>query len=78
MDSAGRGGEYDVQAGFGWTNGVALWAASKYKAVLVKPTCPAIVADDTQTQSDASDAMVLKVGWVSVLIGAVALVVLTL
>ena len=24
IDSAGRGGEYTVQAGFGWTNGVAL------------------------------------------------------
>ena len=28
IDSAGSGGEYTVQAGFGWTNGVALWIAN--------------------------------------------------
>ncbi|KAG8814422.1 hypothetical protein FRC19_001767 [Serendipita sp. 401] len=36
VDSAGRGGEYAVQAGFGWTNGVLLWLASEYKEVLTK------------------------------------------
>jgi alpha,alpha-trehalase len=30
VNSAGRGGEYTVQAGFGWTNGVLLWVASTY------------------------------------------------
>ncbi|KAJ7351163.1 hypothetical protein DFH08DRAFT_648452, partial [Mycena albidolilacea] len=31
IDLAGRGGgEYTVQAGFGWTNGVLLWVASNY------------------------------------------------
>lgn len=43
-DSSGRGGEYVVQAGFGWTNGVALWVGAKYKDVLVKPNCPPITA----------------------------------
>ncbi|KAF8158436.1 trehalase [Crassisporium funariophilum] len=40
IDSAGRGGEYTVQAGFGWTNGVVLWVASNYGAVLAEPQCP--------------------------------------
>lgn len=42
VDSAGRGGEYTVQAGFGWTNGVLLWVASNYGDVLVAPVCPDI------------------------------------
>ncbi|KAF9265183.1 trehalase [Marasmius fiardii PR-910] len=40
IDSAGRGGEYTVQAGFGWTNGVVLWVSSVYGNVLVQPQCP--------------------------------------
>jgi len=43
VSSAGRGGEYTVQAGFGWTNGVLLWAAAEFGSVLVKPTCPTLV-----------------------------------
>ena len=35
IDSAGRGGEYTVQAGFGWTNGVVLIVASEFGDVLV-------------------------------------------
>jgi alpha,alpha-trehalase len=44
IDSAGRGGEYTVQAGFGWTNGVVLWVADTYGAVLNKPACPDLLA----------------------------------
>jgi alpha,alpha-trehalase len=40
VDSAGRGGEYTVQAGFGWTNGVLLWVTSLYGDVLAEPQCP--------------------------------------
>jgi len=40
VDSAGRGGEYTVQAGFGWTNGVVLWVASTFGSRLVAPVCP--------------------------------------
>ncbi|KAH9480690.1 Trehalase [Psilocybe cubensis] len=40
IDSAGRGGEYTVQAGFGWTNGVLLWVASNYGGVIEAPQCP--------------------------------------
>jgi len=43
IDSAGRGGEYAVQAGFGWTNGVLLWVAKNYGDVLGPPGCPEIV-----------------------------------
>ncbi|THU99809.1 glycoside hydrolase [Dendrothele bispora CBS 962.96] len=44
IDSAGRGGEYTVQAGFGWTNGVLLWVASNYGNVLESPNCPDLLA----------------------------------
>ncbi|KAJ7205259.1 trehalase [Mycena pura] len=44
IDSAGRGGEYTVQAGFGWTNGVVLWAAANYGRTLVAPQCPPLLA----------------------------------
>lgn len=40
VDSSGFGGEYTVQAGFGWTNGVLLWAAANYGPLLVAPQCP--------------------------------------
>lgn len=40
IDSAGRGGEYVVQAGFGWTNGVLLWVASNFGNVIAAPQCP--------------------------------------
>ncbi|QRV98077.1 trehalase [Ceratobasidium sp. AG-Ba] len=36
---AGTGGEYHVQTGFGWTNGVALWIAKNYGAILDNPSC---------------------------------------
>ncbi|ODN90750.1 alpha,alpha-trehalase [Cryptococcus wingfieldii CBS 7118] len=41
-DAAGGGGEYTVQVGFGWTNGVALWAAAEYGQYIPSPTCPLI------------------------------------
>jgi len=31
------------QAGFGWTNGVALWIASNYGKVVVTPHCPSLL-----------------------------------
>ncbi|QRV84029.1 trehalase [Ceratobasidium sp. AG-Ba] len=38
-DEAGGGGEYGVQTGFGWTNGVAIWIAKQYGAILDDPNC---------------------------------------
>lgn len=49
IDSSGYGGEYTVQAGFGWTNGVLLWVASTYGEQLVAPQCPPLVAATTIT-----------------------------
>ncbi|KZV96509.1 glycoside hydrolase family 37 protein [Exidia glandulosa HHB12029] len=46
IDSAGRGGEYTVQAGFGWTNGVLLYVAQNYGNVLKAPSCPPVLAVD--------------------------------
>ncbi|KAH9970761.1 trehalase [Lactifluus volemus] len=40
IDSGGSGGEYTVQAGFGWTNGVVLWVASTFGEQLIAPECP--------------------------------------
>ncbi|KAJ7480557.1 glycoside hydrolase family 37 protein [Mycena latifolia] len=57
IDSAGRGGEYTVQAGFGWTNGVLLWVASNYGGALVAPQCPSLLAvapSSTSTSASAS------------------------
>lgn len=54
IDSAGRGGEYEVVAGFGWTNGVALWVGSNFKNVLVQPNCPAITPDLVPGGGDGS------------------------
>ncbi|KAG9076721.1 hypothetical protein FS749_011451, partial [Ceratobasidium sp. UAMH 11750] len=36
---AGGGGEYEVQTGFGWTNGVAIWIARQFGAILDNPNC---------------------------------------
>lgn len=43
VDSSGSGGEYTVQVGFGWTNGVLLWAAANYGQFLVAPECPPLI-----------------------------------
>jgi len=68
VDSAGRGGEYAVQAGFGWTNGVLLWVASEFKDVLVRPTCPPIVTG--QQNGTTSSASVQGSGAVRTLTGS--------
>ena len=52
IDSAGSGGEYTVQAGFGWTNGVVLWVANAYGGVLDAPKCPNITADAVSSQGN--------------------------
>ncbi|KAF8526994.1 glycoside hydrolase [Hysterangium stoloniferum] len=47
VDAAGVGGEYTVQAGFGWTNGVVLWVAGEFGKILNTPACPTLVATGT-------------------------------
>ncbi|KAG9293846.1 hypothetical protein G9A89_019184 [Geosiphon pyriformis] len=39
VTTPGGGGEYVVQTGFGWTNGVFLWMISKFGKGLVQPEC---------------------------------------
>ena len=56
IDSAGRGGEYTVQAGFGWTNGVALIVAGDYGHVLSAPQCPDLLAVADSTTGSGSGA----------------------
>ena len=56
IDSAGRGGEYTVQAGFGWTNGVVLILASEYGGVLAAPQCPDLLAQAASTSATTSGA----------------------
>ncbi|RXK36960.1 alpha,alpha-trehalase [Tremella mesenterica] len=41
-DASGGGGEYTVQVGFGWTNGVVLWLANEFGQYLPRPNCPLI------------------------------------
>ncbi|KAG9121624.1 hypothetical protein FRC07_002351 [Ceratobasidium sp. 392] len=38
---SGGGGEYEVQTGFGWTNGIAIWIAQNFGAILDNPNCTA-------------------------------------
>ncbi|KAI6107675.1 glycoside hydrolase family 37 protein [Pisolithus croceorrhizus] len=54
VDSSGSGGEYTVQAGFGWTNGVLLWVAANYGQLLVAPVCPALVPSAGSASSGAA------------------------
>lgn len=41
---AGGGGEYEVVEGFGWTNGVLMWAADVFANELKRPDCGEIQA----------------------------------
>ena len=54
IDIGGSGGEYTVQAGFGWTNGVVLWAASQFGSELVAPSCPNPLDEATSPVASSS------------------------
>jgi len=79
IDSAGRGGEYTVQAGFGWTNGVVLWIAQTYGHALVAPQCPDIVnvtsTGGGQNGANANAAFRIGVGPGSVTVVAILSIV---
>ncbi|GFZ50803.1 hypothetical protein JCM24511_08561 [Saitozyma sp. JCM 24511] len=53
-DAAGGGGEYTVQVGFGWTNGVVLWLANEFGSYLPMPTCPLIPIIETTANGNSS------------------------
>ncbi|KAJ1729036.1 hypothetical protein LPJ72_005187 [Coemansia sp. Benny D160-2] len=40
VGQSGGGGEYQVQTGFGWTNGVLLWTLDTFGSALKTPVCP--------------------------------------
>ncbi|KAH7928748.1 glycoside hydrolase family 37 protein [Leucogyrophana mollusca] len=69
VDSSGYGGEYTVQVGFGWTNGVLLWVASTYGQVLSTPQCPPLYAPVTAT---TGAAVGLKSSWIGVVFAVAA------
>ncbi|KAG8687442.1 hypothetical protein FRC08_011963 [Ceratobasidium sp. 394] len=52
--SAGGGGEYEVQTGFGWTNGVAIWIARQFGAILDNPNCTDPFAASSPDQGTSS------------------------
>ena len=80
IDSAGRGGEYTVQAGFGWTNGVVLILAGEYGDVLAAPACPDLLAQASSmsTSSTGSNGALRGVPSIAAiaLLGLVAVVYL--
>lgn len=63
---AGSGGEYEVVEGFGWTNGVLIWAAETFSAELKRPDCGDIKAATVHAKRasavhiDARDAPSVK------------------
>lgn len=80
IDSAGQGGEYTVQAGFGWTNGVALWVAGTYGSLLDAPACPNITADDVSGggSSGLSSSAAFRVGASPAFITAAAILAIVI
>ncbi|PSN69524.1 trehalose [Corynespora cassiicola Philippines] len=44
INAAGGGGEYEVVEGFGWTNGVLIWAVDSFGQQLQTPDCGNITA----------------------------------
>ena len=56
IDVGGSGGEYTVQAGFGWTNGVVLWTASQFGSELVAPSCPNPLDEATGAAATSASA----------------------
>jgi alpha,alpha-trehalase len=53
---AGSGGEYEVVEGFGWTNGVLIWAADVFGAKLKRPDCGNITAAHTHSSKRSAPA----------------------
>jgi alpha,alpha-trehalase len=52
---AGGGGEYEVVEGFGWTNGVLIWAADVFGDALKRPDCGNITAASTHEGATKRD-----------------------
>ncbi|KAF9976671.1 hypothetical protein BGZ73_008068 [Actinomortierella ambigua] len=46
LGAGGHGGEYEVQAGFGWSNGVAMWLMFQFGDDLTWPKCPQVAVSE--------------------------------
>lgn len=55
-NAAGGGGEYEVVEGFGWTNGVLIWAADIFGQQLKTPKCGNITAASTHVDKRSVNA----------------------
>ncbi|KAI1020081.1 hypothetical protein LB503_006342 [Fusarium chuoi] len=55
---AGGGGEYEVVEGFGWTNGVLIWAVDEFGNRLKQPQCN-FTGDSSNERRDTSSAVML-------------------
>ncbi|KAJ1664188.1 hypothetical protein IW140_004217 [Coemansia sp. RSA 1813] len=58
--SVAQSGEYEVQTGFGWTNGVLLWTLDTFGQTLDTPACPGIqfqIVEQPAATSSAPSAM---------------------
>lgn len=51
----GGGGEYTVQEGFGWTNGVTLWILNKFGGNLTAPLQCLNIRHDIKMKHDKND-----------------------
>ncbi|CAE6435097.1 unnamed protein product [Rhizoctonia solani] len=56
---SGHGGEYEIQTGFGWTNGVAIWIAHILGTKLDNPVCP-VSSPDSNLRSSARIEFVIQ------------------
>ncbi|OTA89691.1 glycoside hydrolase family 37 protein [Hypoxylon sp. CO27-5] len=54
---AGGGGEYEVVEGFGWTNGVLIWAVDTFGNKLERPNCGNLTAANTSQQKMKRDIL---------------------
>ncbi|KAI0830000.1 glycoside hydrolase family 37 protein [Hypoxylon sp. FL0890] len=54
---AGGGGEYEVVEGFGWTNGVLIWAVDTFGNKLQRPDCGNLTAANTSQQKMRRDIL---------------------
>jgi len=56
-NARGGGGEYTVVEGFGWTNGVLIWAADQFGGQLTTPECGNITAVDIPSEKKKRSAV---------------------
>ncbi|KAI0489597.1 glycoside hydrolase family 37 protein [Xylaria cf. heliscus] len=51
VNAAGSGGEYEVVEGFGWSNGVLIWAVDTFGNKLKRPDCGQLEAAGSDSQN---------------------------